>query len=698
MQKFFDPESVAVIGVPSKTGVGAFNNVETMLRFGYGGRIYPINPKAGEICGLKTYSSVLEIPEPADLALISVGRDRVLPVFERCIQAGIKRVVIISQGFSDADQRGADLQDQLVTLARENGVRITGPNTMGLLNNFRNLNTGFVDVPVPEKVFPVSLISQTGLIQVSPKDFAYHTWGKAIDIGNTCDVDIIDALEYFADDPETKVITIHMEGIRRGKQFLEIASKITRHKPIVVFKTGRSSTGAKAALSHTGSLVGEDAVFDAAFDRTGIIRVKDTAELRDTLRALVCFDEMKGPNVGIVTATGAAGIMAIDACEEEGLKLAKLPEGLPEKLKRGMPDWIPVSNPIDIWPIAMIGGNYSGIVGTALTELLKSSDVDGVLMIIPAFNSPLLVNISDLRMVVKEARKNADNRKPVAIFPYGDDSFEFFDRYEEIEGVASFLSAEQAIKGLSVAYRNFRARNRESLSVRKFSIRDGESEALVKKGRERGTLTGEEALRLLDTFGIPVARGAYVKNWEELETAAGEFGYPMVLKLSGPRFLHKSEWGGVKTGINNIDELRRAFLSMTDEVSGRDPSAQIDCFQLQEQVYGKELLLGLKRDPQFGQVIVCGMGGIYTEVFRDISREIVPVDRSVAEKMIKSLKMYPLLKGVRGEAGVDMDALLDALERLSFLAFEIPDLAELDINPLLISEDGCKAVDARFLW
>jgi len=698
MHKFFDPESVAVIGVPSKTGVGAFNNVETMLRYGYGGRIYPINPKAGEICGLKAYPSVLEIPEPADLALISVGRDRVLAAFERCIQAGIKRVVIISQGFSDADQRGAELQGHLVTLARENEVRITGPNTMGLLNNFRNFNTGFIDLPIPEKVTPVSLIAQTGFIQISPKDYAYHNWGMAIDIGNTCDVDIIDALEYFADDPETKVIAIHMEGIKRGKEFLEIASKITRHKPIVVFKTGRSGMGAEAALSHTGSLVGEDAVFDAAFDCAGVIRVKDTVELRDTLRALVCFDEMKGPNVGIVTVTGAGGIMAIDTCEEEGLKLAKLPEGLPAKLKKGIPDWIPVNNPIDIWPIGMIGGNYPGAVGMALTELLKSSDVDGVLAIIPAINSPLLANMSDLSMVVREAREKADNRKPIAMFPYGDDSLMFFDRYEKIEGVASFLSAEQAIKGLSVAYKNFRARNRESLSVRQFSIKDGEVETLVKKGREGGALTGEEALRLLNTFGIPVAKGEYAKNWEELETAAEAFGYPLVLKLSGPRFLHKSEWGGVKTGIKNIDELRRAFLNMTDEVSRGDPSARIDCFQLQEQVYGKELLLGLKRDPQFGQVIVCGMGGIYTEVFRDISREIVPVDRSVAEKMIKSLKMYPLLKGVRGEAGVDLDALLDALERLSFLAVEIPDLAELDINPLLIYESGCKAVDARLLW
>jgi len=698
MHKFFDPESVAVIGVPSKTGVGAFNNVETMLRYGYEGRIYPINPRVGEICGLKTYSSVLEIPEPVDLALISVGRDRVLAAFERCIQVGIKRVVIISQGFSDADERGRELQDHLVTLARENEVRITGPNTMGLLNNFRNFNTGFVDLPVPEKVFPVSLVAQTGFIQVSPKDYAYHNWGKAIDIGNTCDVDIIDALEYFADDPETKVIAIHMEGIKRGKEFLRIASKITRHKPIVVFKTGCSNMGAEAALSHTGSLVGEDAVFDAAFDRAGVVRVKDTAELRDTLRALVCFDEMKGPNVGIVTVTGAGGIMAIDTCEEEGLKLAEVPEGLPAKLKKGIPDWIPVSNPIDIWPIGMIGGDYPGAVDTALTALLRSPDVDGIVLIIPAMNSPLHVDIADLSGVVFEVRNKVGDKKPIAAFLYADEEAVYPEKYEAIDAVGAFASAEQCVKALSVCYQYHNIRTRQLPSAREFGIDSKRADTLLEKGREDKVLTGEDALGLLEAYGIPVAKGAIAKNWDELEAAAQKLDYPLVLKLAGSRFLHKSEWGGVKTGIATIDDLRQAFHDMSENVRRVDPKAEIDCFQLQEQVYGKELLLGLKRDPQFGQVIVCGMGGIYTEVFRDISREIVPVDRSIAEKMIKSLKMYPLLKGVRGEAGVDMDALLDALERLSFLAVEIPDLAELDINPLLISEGGCKAVDARILW
>ena len=698
MHKFFNPKSVAVIGAPSKSGPGALNNVENMLRYGYEGRIYPINPKVNEICGLKVYPSVLEIPEPVDLATISVGRDRVLSLFEQCVQVGIKRVVIISQGFADADLPGAELQREIVDLARKNGVHIIGPNTLGVVNNFQNFTTGFVDLPRPEKFAKVSLIAQTGVIQTATKEFAYKSWGKAIDVGNMGDVDFVDALEYFADDPETEVIAIHMEGMHRGREFLEVASRITFHKPIVVIKTGRSSAGAKAALSHTASLVGEDAIFDAAFQRSGIIRVKTIAELQDTLRALVCFKAMKGPKIGIVTATGAAGIMAIDACEGEGLELAELPQGLSEKLKKGMPEWVHIGNPIDIWPVGMIGGDYPGAVGTAVTGLLKSPGVDGVIMLVPALSSALHVDIADLTKVVSEARRSAGNNKPIAIWPYADDHSVFPDRYETIDGVALFHSPEQAVKGLSSCYQYHKLRNREIPSGKHFIIDHDKADPVLERGREQKILTGEDALRLLNAFGIPVARGAVVGNWEELENAASGFDNPFVLKLSGSAFLHKSEWGGVKTGIENMDELREAFREMSENVFRIDPKQKIGSFHLQEQAFGKELLLGLKQDSQFGPVIACGMGGIYTEVFHDVSREIVPIDRSVAERMLKSLRIYPLLKGVRGEKGVDMESLLDVLERLSFLAVEIPDLMELDINPLLVSEAGCKAVDARLLW
>lgn len=697
MRKFLEPEAVAVVGAPRKTGMGAFNNVECMVRYGYKGRIYPVNPNAQEICGFKAYPSVLEVPETADLAVISVGRDRVMQMFEQCVQAGIRRVIIVSQGFADADRRGAELQEQIVKLARENGVRVLGPNTMGILNNFQHFTTGFIDLPVPEKVSPVSVIAQTGVIQVASPNFTYQNWGKAIDIGNGSDVDFVDALEFFADDPETRVIVMHMEGMKRGREFLEIASRITLRKPVIAFKTGRSTVGAEAAVSHTGSLVGEDEVFDAAFRRAGIIRVKSASELKDAIRALLLLREMKGPRLGVLTPTGAGGIMSADACEDFGLELAKLPPALSGELKKGVPEWIHIANPIDIWPVGMIGGNIQEVYGKAMSGLLKSPEVDGILAVIPVPSSPLHAHFG-IEEAMIEARREAGNRKPVAVWVYMDDIASATKRYEAIDSVACFDSIEQAVQGLSFCYRYHQIRQREIPSAKSFPIDRECLYPLLEKGREEKVLLGEDALKLLAVFGVPVVKGTLARNWEELEAAAADLNYPLVLKLTGSAFLHKSEWGGVITGIETLDELRSAFHEMTEKVRLRDPGIEIEAFQLQEQAEGKELLLGLKRDTQFGQVIACGMGGIYTEVFRDVSREIVPVDRLQAGKMIKSLKMYPLLAGVRGEDGVKMEALFDALERLSFLATEIPDIAELDINPLMVAGDGCKAVDARILW
>ena len=309
MHKFMDPASVALIGTPRRTGPGAFNNAEMMLHYGYRGRLYPVNPAGGEILGLKVHPALSEIPETVDLAIISVGRDRVSAAFEDCIRAGIGHVLIISQGFADADERGRGLQDQIARRAREAGVRVLGPNTLGVVNNYVRFNTAFVEIPCPEKFLPVSLIAQTGFIQVASRNLAWRDIGKAIDVGNSCDLDIADALDYLADDPETRVIVVHMEGLKRGRAFLESADRASRKKPVIVLKTGRSKAGARAALSHSGSLVGEDHVYDAAFRRAGVLRVRTSGEMRDAIHALAVLGDMQGPRIGVVTVTGAGGIM-----------------------------------------------------------------------------------------------------------------------------------------------------------------------------------------------------------------------------------------------------------------------------------------------------------------------------------------------------------------------------------------------------
>jgi acyl-CoA synthetase (NDP forming) len=695
MHKFMDPASVALIGTPRRTGAGAFNNAEMMLRYGFKGRLYPVNPAGGEILGLKVYPAVADIPETVDLAVISVGRDRVQATFEDCIRAGIGHVIIISQGFADADERGRGLQDQIARRAREAGVRVMGPNTLGVVNNFSHFNTAFVEISFPEEFLPVSLIAQTGFIQVASRNLAWRDIGKAIDVGNSCDVDIADALDYLGDDPETQVIVIHMEGLKRGPEFLEAAGRVSRKKPVIVLKTGHSTVGAKAALSHSGSLVGEDHVYDAAFKRAGLLRVRTSVEMRDAIHALAVLGEMKGPRIGVVTVTGAGGIMCADACQELGLTFGEMPTGLREELLKGLPDWVHVSNPIDIWPIGMLGGRYEEAWRLSLTELLKSPGIDGVMAIFFVTSSPLHAELN-LEKAFTEARRESGNSKPIATWPYME-SAAAIDRFEEIPGIACFDTIEQAVQGLSYCHRTYRLKNRHRPQPRAFAV-DGAAQALAAKGRKEGLLVGQDAQGLLGCYGIPAAAGVEAKSLAALRAAAKSMRPPFVLKLAGRGFLHKSEWGGIVTGIGNLGELKGAREKIVANVRAKDPGITIDAFQIQEQLAGKEILLGLKRDAAFGHVLACGQGGIYTEIFRDVSRELVPVDGTTARGMIESLRIWPLLKGTRGEPGIDIDGLVEVIERLSFFASRNPDVAELDINPLLVSAVGCRAVDARIIW
>jgi len=696
MQKFLDPSSVALIGVPRLTGDGSFNNAEVLLRYGYKGKIFPVNPNVKEICGLKAYPSITDIGEAIDLAVISVARDRVIPMLDLCVTAGVTRVIIITQGFADADQKGKEMQEELVRRARANGVRIIGPNTMGVLNNFKKFTSSFIDVVRPEIFSPVSLIAQTGVIQVAAQDMAYKHWGKAIDIGNGCDIDVVDVVSYLADDPETKIIMIHMEGVKRGMELLKLVSQVTLKKPVIVFKTGRSQAGATAALSHTGSMVGEDHIFDAVCKRAGIIRVKSTMEMIDAIHALLLMKEMAGPLIGVASVTGAGGIMAADACEEYGLTLAKLPAGLEEKLSAGLPAWIHVGNPMDIWPIGMIGGNYTGVFGTAITELLRSDEVDGVVAFMPVSTSPLHQKLNMIDSV-KDSRKSAGNAKPLAIWPYID-ADAFIDEFEKISNVACFNSVERTVQGLAFCYRYHQAKKRNTPVQRQFPVNLDKVQPLAEKGRSQKLLVGDEALMLLDLFGIPVVKSAIARSRKELENIASSMTYPLVLKLTGAAFLHKTEWGGVVTGIRDLKDLQRAFDRIVHNVGTRQPDVKVESVLVQEQIHGHELLLGLKRDYEFGHVVACGLGGIYTEVFKDISRAIVPVDEQEADGMLASLKIAPILKGLRAEAGIDWKGLVEILERLSFLASTLSDISELDINPVIATSSKCIAVDARILW
>lgn len=694
MQKFFEPRSVVLIGVSRKSGPGAYNNLEMMQKYGYRGRIFVVHPKVSEILGHQTFPKVSDLPETPDLAVISVGRDRVLPVFAECVAKGIKRVIVISQGFADADERGKELQQQLRNLAGESGTRIVGPNTMGVLNAFNGFSTAFVDIPRDPAPPAITLVVQSGIFQVGHESFSGRM-GKSIDIGNACDLDFTDVLEYLENDPETQIVVLHMEGMMRGREFLKVASRVAQKKPIIVLKTGRSAAGAKAALSHTGSLVGEDAIFDMVFAKAGLIRVRNMIELHAAARAFLHFPPLRGPRLAVVTASGACGIMSADACEDYGLKLASCPEKIRTELENPYIAWHSLHNPVDIWPLGMVSGSFTEVFKRAVLILLQDEDVDAVLGIAPTLASPLHKDI-DMAAAISEIKDENITHKPVALWLYGGDQIRQCESLVGSPDVACFGTIDEAIMGLSATHRYYTFKQREIGEEGLFDFISKPATGFVKL-RPQALLVGEEAFELLRHYDIPVVPGEIAKSLEDALSIAKDIGYPVVLKIISPQWLHKSDWGGLRLNIDGGAELVAAYAELERLFDSRTPEGILDGILVQKQVKGTELLMGIKRDPQFGSILVVGMGGIYTEVFKDVARALVPLESDEAGLMLRSLRIYPILKGVRGQQGVDLNSLGEAVLSLSRLAVAHPEIVELDLNPVVAGPDGCWCVDCRIV-
>jgi acetate---CoA ligase (ADP-forming) len=689
MKAFFEPASVVLIGVSRQTGVGAYNNLEMLLRYGYQGKIFLVHPQAPEILGYQAYARVADLPEVPELAVISLARDRVVPVVEECLARGIRRFVVISQGFADADPPGRDLQARLVSLIRSHQALLVGPNTMGSLNAFADFTSAFVDVKREPHPPPVSLAAQSGALQVGQESFT-GPLGKAVDLGNAADVGFTEVLEYFEHDPQTRVIVLHMEGLVQGRRFLEVAHRVNRQKPILVLKTGSSTAGAQAALSHTGSLVGQDAVVSAAFARAGITRARGASDLVDKVQAFRKLPVLKGPRIGIATPSGALGIMTLDALSREGLMAGHLPAEIREKVEPQGPYWHRLHNPVDLWPIGMQTGDYLEVAGETLRAFLADPGIDGLLAMLPALSSPLHRNITNAPEFI--AGLDLDKfDKPLVVALYGDYRDHLMNELEQVPGVACFCSVERAVQALACLYQYHQARSSLPARLRLAA----ESQAHSSPARpEKPVLLGQEALDFLEGHHIPIATGALAHSPEEAVAAAQKCTYPVVLKIVAQELLHKWERGGVLLNVGSDAEVLEGFRILQARVEGEQPWGIL----VQKQLEGKEVLLGVKQDPTFGPVVVCGWGGIYTEALQDVAQTLAPIDETQARELLATLRVYPLLQGVRGEAPVALPELARALAALSRLAVAEPALKEVDLNPVVVNQRGCWAVDARLVW
>ncbi len=629
MKKFMEPRSVALVGISSKVGKGSLNLLDNLLQISFPGKIYPVNPNIQELLGRKVYSDIGAIPDEIDLAVIMTPRQVVTNVLEQCVKKGIDSVLIISQGFAEADEEGKVLQSRIDKIIKETGVRVLGPNSIGMVNRFVPFSTYFI--PIAKEESPIAFISQSGGFL---EGFPQFKIGKGIDLGNTCDIDFSDALIYFEDDPKIRVIGLYIEGIRNGKKFLETARRVSQKKLVLVLKAGKSAEGAKAILSHSGSLAGEEIIFEVALKQAGLIRMRGVEEFGDISKAFLSLPPLKGNRIGIITPTGAGGILILDSSQEYGFQLATLSEDQIEEIKDLFLPWQKVINPLDIMSSALAHG-YKTVYAKALETLFKDNQVDVIFCVL---GEPTLKTAKEVA--------NKYPTKPLVSWVIGQPTF----LHGGTETPVSYSTPERALRSLAAV------REYQNLILRKqtekvpFPVdRKSVERTLDKAKKHNQKILTAEAFSILNAYGIPVVPFEVAKTEEQALTVAEVLKYPVVLKICSREILHKSDINGVRVGIRDPQELKFHYEDMLSELIGRVPNIKIEGVMVQQIVTkGQELLLGVKRDPQFGHVIVLGWGGVFTEVLKDYSCAIVPVNQEDAERLISSTKVSKLLEDFRG--------------------------------------------------
>lgn len=673
LEAMLNPSGVAVFGsaAPGKLA----NILIGRLLDGGMERVYAINPKRQPVREANGYASVLEVTDSIDMAVIAAPASTVSDIMEDCGKKGIKAAVIISSGFSEAGNK--EEEKKVIEIASKYGIRSIGPNCAGLVNTHAKLVATLETMPPKGNI---SIISQSGAIGGSFMALSAEDGvgiAKFLSYGNGADLTVIELLEYLKDDADTKVIALYLETVSEGRKFMETVKTVTKTKPVVVVKSGRTNTGQRAALSHTGSMAGSDAVFDAALRQCGAIRAETLQDLFDVCKGFALLPEMKGRELAVVTNSGGPGVMSTDKAEELKLKVSEPDEEIKKELSSILPSYAGIRNPIDL-TVEGTGEQYSSATEIAL----KSADGALVLYV----GTPYLACMPVAEGIVRAYKKTG---KPVAaMMQVGNDIKESIAYLRE-NGIPCFTSGERAVYVLSAMSGYFEYRQNADNSAC--------FEPVSKKGNlfeERKRLLEPEAMSLLKAYGIPVPLSAYVNNIDDAVNEGRKLGYPLVMKVVSPDIIHKSDCGGVVLDIDSEEKIAEAYKKIESSAEGRDFKGAIIYPMLKG---GREVIIGLTRDVQFGPVIVFGMGGIYTEALKDVTFRVAPVNKDAAKKMISEIKMFPVLKGIRGQKGIDIEALAEAISKFSELPFVYEDIAEADLNPVFAFEDGLYAADVRIL-
>jgi 4-hydroxybutyrate---CoA ligase (ADP-forming) len=690
---FLSPISIAIVGASEKPGVGKaiFLNILN----GYKGKIYPISPTSSSIFGIKAYKSVLDIDQDIDLAVVATPSKIVPSVMEEIGKKKIKASIIVSAGFKEVDESGAKLEQKIGDIGRQYGIRIIGPNCLGIMSLTEQNLVNLTFLKITPKYGEIALVSQSGAICAATVEDAMAQgigFSKVISMGNKVDMDENDILELLEDDPFTKVIVMYLEDIHDGRRFMNVAKRITfeKRKPIVVLKAGRTPEGAKAAMSHTGALMGSDEIYESVFKQSGVIRVDTMQELFELATA---FSKQPLPlenkGVAIVSNAGGPAIISTDSCSKYQIQMADISDSK-DFISKVIPPHGSSKNPVDI-----VGDADFNRFEKVLQEILSNPNVGSVVtMCTPSAT----LDYNELAKTIIRTSKNTGKTMLAALMGLA----EGLENKQILSegGVPHFMYAEPAIRTLESMYRfskwlNYKNEPIKSYSVDKYKVKDILSD--VKK-QGRSNLLEDEGYEVLKAYGFPVPKSVLVNNENDAINASNKIGYPVVMKISSKDVIHKSDSGGVKVGVKDAVEVKDAFNLILSNVKARHPNADVKGILVQEMITrSRETILGAKQDKLFGPLLLFGLGGIYVEILKDVIFRLAPISESEARNMVESIKTIDLLKGARGEKYSDISSVVDCLLRLSQLVVDFPEIEEFDINPLLVLEEGkgSRVVDVR---
>lgn len=694
----FNPSSIAIIGASTREGSVSNDVIRNLHKQGYKGQIFPINPKGEPILGLTTYKTLAEVGKPVDLVVIITPASTVPGIMKEIVAVGTKAVVVISAGFKEAGLEGAKLEEEVKSIALNNDITLVGPNCLGVINPHHNLNISFAKAIA--RPGNVAFISQSGALCSSVLDYAEEYgigFSKFASVGNKACLDEVEFLESLANDPDTKVILMYIEGMTDAQRFISHVRKITcsnNPKPIIALKAGRTSDGASASASHTGALAGNDEAFDALFKQAGVIRVGTVEELFIYAAAFAHNEKLEGNQIAIISNAGGPGVLVTDELVMRGLKIAHFTPDTTEALKKSLPQAANIHNPVDV-----LGDAKSDRYKSTLEVVVQDPNVDGIIVVLTPQS---MTDVNETAIVLSNMK--AITRKPIVASFMGSQSTREGEGILLRHNVANILFPESAAHAMAELY-NFYNQKHTPIGNTPQGYEDVDKEFVTgllsrMKGVNQTYIPEAIALQILGAYKLPLLQHTIVRTREGVDEASKKIVYPVAMKIVSKDIVHKTDVGGIALNVTS-DNVLASYDHMIRTVQHKVPTAKLDGVLLVEMApkNGFEFVVGVNKDPSLGHLIMFGLGGVFVEVLKDVSFRLAPLTVHDAHEMISEIKSSKLLKGARGLPALDVDAVVDCILRVSQLVTDFPQIKELDINPLLVlpKGEGVRVLDGRMV-